>query len=39
MAHILLTVAFIVTGVVAVILKAEQYRRDARGLHFRRDAH
>jgi hypothetical protein len=39
MAHIVLTAAFIAVGVVAVILKAEQYRRDVRGLRFKRTGH
>jgi hypothetical protein len=40
MMNILLTAAFIASGVVAVILKAEQYRRDVRGgLRFKRGAH
>lgn len=39
MTHIVLTAAFIAAGVVAVLLKAEQYRRDVRGLRFRRNAH
>ena len=39
MTHIVLTAAFIAVGVVAVLLKAEQYRRDMRGTRFKRGAH
>lgn len=38
MAHTLLTVAFIIAGVAAVLLKAEQYRRESRVPRVRRDA-